>query len=82
MKIEIGETKPAHYTEYWPGQYKFFSHFEYVSGVPHALFLITTLKAKSIPRKTPEVARAKGRPWPTCASSNRNQADPAIVLSV
>lgn len=49
MKIEIGETKPAHYTEYWPGQYKCFSHFEYVSGVPHALFLITTLKANGKP---------------------------------
>lgn len=44
MKYEIGMQKPNTLKEYWPGQYDFFSHFEYVSGIPHALFLITTLK--------------------------------------
>ena len=24
MKIEMGNTRPEHYKEYWPGQYKFF----------------------------------------------------------
>ena len=49
MKTEIGEQKPVYYKEYWPGQYHFFSHLEYVCGIPHALFLITTLKEKGIP---------------------------------
>ena len=44
MKYEIGTQKPDNLKEYWPGQYDFFSHFEYVSGIPHALFLITTRK--------------------------------------
>jgi flavin reductase (DIM6/NTAB) family NADH-FMN oxidoreductase RutF len=44
MKYEIGEQKPANLKEYWPGQYDIFSHFEYLSGIPHALFLITTRK--------------------------------------
>lgn len=44
MKIEIGEQKPERFKEYWPGQYKIFSHYEFVSGVPSVLFLITTLK--------------------------------------
>lgn len=44
MKIEIGAQRPAHYKEYWPGMYDLFSHYEYISNVPHPLFLITTLK--------------------------------------
>lgn len=44
MKYEVGSKKPDNLKEYWPGQYDFFSHFEYVSGIPHALFLITTRK--------------------------------------
>jgi flavin reductase (DIM6/NTAB) family NADH-FMN oxidoreductase RutF len=49
MKIEIGETKPKHYREYWPGQYQYFSHFEYISGIPSALFMITTIKENGKP---------------------------------
>ena len=49
MKIEIGETKPKHYREYWPGQYHFFSHFEYISGIPSTLFMITTNKKNGKP---------------------------------
>jgi flavin reductase (DIM6/NTAB) family NADH-FMN oxidoreductase RutF len=44
MKTEIGTKRPAHFKEYWPGMYDFFSHYEYVSNVPQPLFLITTLK--------------------------------------
>ncbi|NSW91909.1 MAG: flavin reductase [Firmicutes bacterium] len=44
MKIEIGSEKPEILKETWPGQYSFFSHFEYLCGIPHSLFLITTLK--------------------------------------
>lgn len=49
MKIEIGKQRPESYKEYWPGQYEFFSHFEFISGIPHALFLITTLKENGQP---------------------------------
>jgi flavin reductase (DIM6/NTAB) family NADH-FMN oxidoreductase RutF len=49
MKIEIDETRPAHFKEYWPGQYKIFSHFEFASGVPSVLFMITTLKENGKP---------------------------------
>lgn len=44
MKVEIGEKRPTHYKEYWPGMYELFSHYEYISNVPQPLFLITTLK--------------------------------------
>jgi len=33
MKIEIGEQRPPHLKEYWPGQYHFFSHLEYTAGL-------------------------------------------------
>jgi flavin reductase (DIM6/NTAB) family NADH-FMN oxidoreductase RutF len=49
MKYEIGDQKPDNLKEYWPGQYDLFSHFEYLSGVPHALFLITTRKENGKP---------------------------------
>lgn len=48
-KIEIGKQKPEMLKELWPGQYEVFSHFEYVSGVPQVLFLVTTLKANGKP---------------------------------
>lgn len=44
MKIEIGERKPENFKEYWPGQYRIFSHLEYAAGIPHLLFAITTFK--------------------------------------
>lgn len=44
MKYEIGTKKPDNLKEYWSGQYDLFSHYEYVSGIPHSLFLITTRK--------------------------------------
>jgi len=49
MKIEIGNLKPKFLKETWPGQYSFFSHFEYLCGIPHVLFLITTLKENGKP---------------------------------
>lgn len=49
MKIEIGEEKPGQFNEGWPGQYSIFSHLELVTGVPSALFLITTLKENGQP---------------------------------
>ncbi len=49
MKINIGRTKPETYKEDWPGQYKFFSHYEYAAGIPQVLFIITTLKENGKP---------------------------------
>lgn len=44
MKIEIGNRKPEYFKEGWPGQYDIFSHYEFTSGVPSVMFMITTLK--------------------------------------
>ena len=44
MKIEIGNTKPDNFIDRWPGEFRIFSHFEMALGIPHSLFLITTLK--------------------------------------
>lgn len=49
MKIEIGEQRPEHFAEYWPGQYEIFHHFEYACGIPSILFAITTVKANGQP---------------------------------
>jgi flavin reductase (DIM6/NTAB) family NADH-FMN oxidoreductase RutF len=49
MKIEIGNTLPENFKEYWPGQYKMFSHFEYACSIPHVLFAITTRKENGKP---------------------------------
>jgi len=44
MKIEIGNLKPDNFIDRWPGEFRIFSHFEMALGIPHSLFLITTLK--------------------------------------
>jgi len=44
MKHEISNKKLDSFKEYWPGQYDYFSHNEYLSGIPQTLFLITTRK--------------------------------------
>jgi flavin reductase (DIM6/NTAB) family NADH-FMN oxidoreductase RutF len=44
MKIEIGGKKPDNFIDRWPGEFRIFSHFEMALGIPHSLFLITTLK--------------------------------------
>ncbi len=49
MKIEIGETRPAHFKEYWPSQYELFSHFEFAAGIPKMLFAIATVKENGKP---------------------------------
>lgn len=49
MKIEIPATIPTNFVEQWPGQYDVFSHYEDVLGIPHVLFLITTLKNNGKP---------------------------------
>lgn len=49
MKTEIGRNRPSTFKESWPGQYEFFSHFEYACGIPHVLFVVTTLKENGKP---------------------------------
>lgn len=49
MKIEMGDMLPAHYKEFWPDQYKVFSHFEFTCSIPHTLFAVTTLKPSGKP---------------------------------
>ena len=49
MKIEIGNKKPEYFMESWPGQYDIFSHYEFTSGVPSVVFMITTLKENGKP---------------------------------
>lgn len=49
MKIDIGEKRPEHFKEYWPGQYELFSHFEFAAGIPKMLFAIATVKENGKP---------------------------------
>ena len=49
MKIEIGNTKPDNFTDRWSGKFDIFSHFEMALGIPHHLFLITTVKENGKP---------------------------------
>lgn len=49
MKIELGESRPANASEKWPGEFEVFSHYETSLGIPHALFLITTVKENGMP---------------------------------
>lgn len=44
MKLEIGATKPDTLKEEWPGQWTVFSHYEQLSCVPGALYVVTTKK--------------------------------------
>ncbi|MFH1523626.1 MAG: flavin reductase [Chloroflexota bacterium] len=49
MKIEIGDKKPDNFIDRWPGEFRIFSHFEMALGIPHSLFLITTVKENGKP---------------------------------
>jgi len=49
MKIEIGENRPGNSIEKWPGEFDVFSHYETTLGIPHSLFLITTIKENGKP---------------------------------
>jgi flavin reductase (DIM6/NTAB) family NADH-FMN oxidoreductase RutF len=44
MKIEMGTSRPGISIEKWPGEFEVFSHYETSLGIPHSLFLITTVK--------------------------------------
>lgn len=49
MKIEIGDVKPDNFQDRFPDEFIVFSHFEIALGIPHSLFLITTLKENGKP---------------------------------
>ena len=49
MKIEIPNGKPENFQDRWPGEFKIFSHYEMALGIPHTLFLVTTLKENGKP---------------------------------
>lgn len=49
MKIEISPQKPEYFKEKWPGEYDIFHWFEFVCGIPHSLFMISTYKENGKP---------------------------------
>lgn len=49
MKIELSNQLPENFKENWPGQYDVFSLYETLLGIPHLLFVITTLKENGLP---------------------------------
>jgi len=49
MKIEIGDNRPNNFIDRWPGEFEVFSHYEMALGIPHSLFLITTVKENGKP---------------------------------
>lgn len=49
MKFEATEQKPACLQEEWPGQYELFHWFEFVCGIPHPLFMLSTCKENGQP---------------------------------
>jgi len=49
VKVEIGSAKPDNFVDRWPGEFNIFSHFEVALGIPHSLFLITTVKENGLP---------------------------------
>jgi flavin reductase (DIM6/NTAB) family NADH-FMN oxidoreductase RutF len=49
MKIELSDSRPGNSIEKWPGEFEVFSHYETTLGIPHSLFLITTVKENGKP---------------------------------
>jgi flavin reductase (DIM6/NTAB) family NADH-FMN oxidoreductase RutF len=49
VKHEYPAAKPDCFQEEWPGHYRIFHWFEFACGIPHALFMITTLKENGVP---------------------------------
>jgi flavin reductase (DIM6/NTAB) family NADH-FMN oxidoreductase RutF len=49
MKIELSDSRPSNSIESWPGEFDVFSRYEMLLGIPHALFLITTIKENGKP---------------------------------
>jgi flavin reductase (DIM6/NTAB) family NADH-FMN oxidoreductase RutF len=49
MKLEILTPKPDYFQEEWPGHYDIFHWFEFVCGIPHLLFMISTYKNNGKP---------------------------------
>ena len=49
MNFEHDNTKPDYFKENWEGKWKVFSWLEFVCAIPHALFMVTTLKENGLP---------------------------------
>jgi flavin reductase (DIM6/NTAB) family NADH-FMN oxidoreductase RutF len=49
VKLEISDIRPDNFIDRWPGEFEVFSHYEMALGIPHALFLITTVKENGQP---------------------------------
>lgn len=49
MKLEFLSQKPDYFQEEWPGHYDIFHWFEFVCGIPHMLFMISTYKNNGQP---------------------------------
>lgn len=49
MKIEIPNKIPEHFVENWPGKFEIFSQYEDILGIPHVVYLITTIKGNGLP---------------------------------
>jgi Conserved protein/domain typically associated with flavoprotein oxygenases, DIM6/NTAB family len=49
MKLDFLTQKPDYFQEEWPGHYDVFHWFEFVCGIPHLLFLISTCKENGQP---------------------------------
>lgn len=49
MKIEVFTEKPEYFKEEWPGEHIIFHWFEFVCGIPHSLFMISTYKKNGKP---------------------------------
>lgn len=49
VKIECLALKPDSFKEEWPGQFEVFHWFEYICGIPHPLFMISSVKANGKP---------------------------------
>lgn len=50
MKIEIPNKIPDHFVENWPGKFEVFSPYEDILGIPHVVYLITTIKENGLPK--------------------------------
>lgn len=49
MKLEVLTQKPDSFQEEWPGHYDVFHWFEFVCGIPHPLFMLSTYKDNGQP---------------------------------
>jgi len=49
LSFEHSNSKPAHFSEDWPGQFSLFSWMASVTAIPHVIFMVTTRKENGLP---------------------------------